>query len=83
MGEPWEGLGRAFGGLWDGPGRARGGARIAHEAHGRCWVAHGPFRFTFSNVFGALVNLDLRFPMIMGPRAFSLDACAVTSSEDE
>ena len=56
----------ALGGLWDGPGRARAGARMAREAHGRCWAAHGPFGLTFSNVLGPHGAQSLRFPMILG-----------------
>ena len=56
---------------------------MAHEAHGRCWAAHGPFGPTFSNVFGAPVHLDLRFSMNLGPRTLSLGACAVKSSTGE
>ena len=66
--EPQEGLWRALGALWDGPGRARAGARIAYEAHGRCWAAHGPFELKFSNVFGPSDALSLRFPMFCGHR---------------
>ena len=56
---------------------------MAYETHGRCWAAHGPFGLTFSNVFGALVHLDLRFRMNLGPRALSIDACAAKSSTGE
>ena len=38
--EPQEGLWRALGGLWDGPDWARAGARMVHDAHGKCWAAH-------------------------------------------
>ena len=50
LGEPWEAS-----------GMARAGARIAHEAHGRCWAAHdsGPFgrsRSTLVQLNGPRVN---------------------------
>ena len=71
--EPQEVLGRAMGGLWDDPGRARAraGAKVGY------WAGHGPFGFTFSNEFGGLVNLDLRFPLLLCLRTFSLGACAM------
>ena len=69
--------------IWDGPGMVRAGARIAHETHGRCWAAHGPFGLTFSRVFVPSDALSLRFPMNLGPRTLSLGACAVKSSTGE
>ena len=65
------------------PWRARGGARLDHEAHGRCWAAHGPFGLTFSYVFVPLDALSLRFPMNLGHRTLSLGACAVKSPKAE
>ena len=65
------------------PWRARGSARMAHEAHGRCWAAHVPFGLTFSHVFGPSDALSLRFPMNLGPRTLSLGACAAKSPKAE
>ena len=71
------------GGLRGGAGGACAGARMAPESLGRCWAAHESFGLKFSYDFGALVNLSLRFHMILGPRTLSLHACAAKSSRGE
>ena len=81
--EPRESLGRAMGGFWDGFEKARAGARIAHEAHGRCWAAHGQFGLTFSHECCSYVYSGLRFLKNWGPRTLSLHTCAAKSSGPE
>ena len=65
--EPQEGLWRALGGLLDGSGRAQAGARMAHEAHGRCRAAYGQFGLTFSNVCWRICPFGLTFSNVFGP----------------
>ena len=49
---------------------------IAHEAHGVCWAACGPFGLMASDDLGTPFHLDLRLLMILGPRTLPLDARA-------
>ena len=56
---------------------------MAHEAHGRCWAAHGPFGLTFSNDFVPSDALSLRFPTLLDPLTLSPYACAAKSPKAE
>ena len=59
----------ATGGPWEGLGGGRGG--------------HERSELTFSSVLKPSDALSRRFPMLLGPRTLSLDACAAKSSRGE